>query len=199
MLKSSPQWIWQRFWGNAEFRLLVADRIQKYFFNDGLLTPAAAQARFMNRKEQIDRAVVGESARWGDAQRPDPLTRRDWLRMVNVITNNYFPRRTAIVLSQLKARRLYPDLAAPIFNQNGGIITNGFNLVISTAEGTAYYTLDGSDPRVIGGGLAPNAKAYNSPLPLRRDTVVHCRVLNGATWSAQSEAVFTVGPPNPNR
>jgi hypothetical protein len=51
-----------------EFRVRYADRIQKHFFNDGLLTPEANIERLNRLAAPIDRAVVGESARWGDGR-----------------------------------------------------------------------------------------------------------------------------------
>jgi hypothetical protein len=40
--ESNPQYLWQRLWANAEFRLRTADHVQRHFFNGGALTPAAA-------------------------------------------------------------------------------------------------------------------------------------------------------------
>src|SRR4029078_3862351 len=37
--KSNPQWIWQQCWSNAEFRMRVADHVQRHFFNGGVLSP----------------------------------------------------------------------------------------------------------------------------------------------------------------
>ncbi|MEC8905564.1 MAG: lamin tail domain-containing protein, partial [Verrucomicrobiota bacterium] len=63
-------------------------------------------------------------------------------------SDNYFPRRTDIVLNQFKSRRWYPGTAAPDFSQHGGSVSSNFNLSInSPGNGTIYYTLDGTDPR----------------------------------------------------
>jgi hypothetical protein len=64
----NPWFYWQALRFNPEFRLRVADHAQKFFFNGGALTKEAAKARWLARMEEIDRAVVGESARWGDAR-----------------------------------------------------------------------------------------------------------------------------------
>ncbi|HMP08331.1 MAG TPA: dockerin type I domain-containing protein [Lacipirellulaceae bacterium] len=47
-----------------------------------------------------------------------------------------------------------------------------------------YYTLDGSDPRLLGGGLSPSAIAYAGPIELVDTTRIRTRMLNGTTWSA---------------
>lgn len=75
LTKSNPQYLWQQLSANPEFRLRVADHIQKHFFNDGALTPASARARFAVRTNQIYSAVVAESARWG-FQGGDPAQSR---------------------------------------------------------------------------------------------------------------------------
>ncbi len=190
---SSPQWVWQRLWTNAEFKLLVADRIQKHFFNGGALSPEAARERFLRRKNEIDRAVVGESARWGDSKRGAPLTRNvEWIAEINNILNNYLPTRTTVVLSQLKSKGLYPSVAAPSFAQHGGAFDAGFRLTMTAPAGTIYYTLDGSDPRRMGGAIAPGAVSYNTPVTLQESTVVRARAYNGSTWSALNQASFTL-------
>ncbi|PYM14579.1 MAG: hypothetical protein DME18_06385 [Verrucomicrobia bacterium] len=193
LLKSNPQYVFQQLWANAEFNLRCADRIQKHFFNGGALTPQAAIARFMKRKAEIDRAVVGESARWGDAQREPPLTRNaEWMAEINRIINSYMPQRTGIVLNQLKAKGLYPNVTAPSFNQFGGNVPSGFQLTMTAPAGTIYYTRDGSDPRLAGGAVSPTALAYGGALTLTQSARIKARVLSGGVWSALNEATFYI-------
>ncbi|HEV8293465.1 MAG TPA: lamin tail domain-containing protein, partial [Tepidisphaeraceae bacterium] len=61
--------------------------------------------------------------------------------------------------------------------------------------GTIYYTTDGSDPRLVGGGLNGGAIAYSDTINLTQSTNVRARVLNGSTWSAIIDAKFIIGPP----
>ncbi len=192
--KSSPQYIWKQLTANAEFRLEVADHIQKHFFNGGLLTPQANTARFMKRKAEIDRAVVGESARWGDAKVARPMTRDDsWIAAINSVVNNYFPSRTQIVLDQLKGDGLYPDVPAPSFNQQGGAVNPDFSLTMDGPVGAnIYYTLDGTDPRLMGGSISSKAVRYASAITLNQNAIVKARVLSGSTWSALNEAEFAI-------
>ncbi len=51
---------------NPEYKLKFSDHVQKLMHNGGLLTPATAAAVYQARADEIDRAIVGESARWGD-------------------------------------------------------------------------------------------------------------------------------------
>jgi hypothetical protein len=153
-----PTRLHQRLIANADYRLRFADRVRKHFFNDGALTPANAAARFMALADQVNEAVVPESARWGDYRRDvhsfqDPpylLYTRDahWTPEYNRLVNQYFPVRSANVLSQLTSLGLYTSVVPPTFNQHGGTVASGFNLTMTAPAGTIYYTTDGSEPIV---------------------------------------------------
>jgi hypothetical protein len=189
---SSPQWVWQKLQANAEFRLLVADHVHRHFFNGGILTVPRARELFLARTGQLDRAVVGESARWGDSKRFTPFTRADWQNAVNNVLNNFLPQRSDIVLNQLRNGGLYPAVIAPSFSQHGGNVQPGFNLSMSAGVGVIHYTLDGSDPRLRGGGVSPAARIYSGSITLTETVEVKARVLNGSTWSALNAATFTI-------
>jgi hypothetical protein len=192
--KSNPQSIFELLEDNSEFRLAVADRIHKWFFNDGVLTPANAAKLFNVRVNEIARSVVGESARWGDAQRTTPFTLDDtWVPAVNDVLTNFFPQRTTVVFNQLKADNLYTTVLPPEYSQHGGVISNGFKLTINKpgGQGTIYYTTDGSDPRLFGGNVSPTALTYSAQISLNASTTVRARIrLADGTWSALTEANF---------
>jgi hypothetical protein len=193
LLKSNPQYVFQQLWQNTEFKIRLADRVQKHFFNGGALSPPAALARFMKRKNEIDRAVVAESARWGDSKREPPRTRNaEWITEINRVANNYIPQRTGIVLNQLQTKSLYPTVDAPTFNQFGSNVTSGFALTMSAPAGTIYYTRDGSDPRARGGAVSGSALPYTSALPLTQSAQVKARALSGGVWSAVVDATFYI-------
>ncbi len=192
ILKSNPQWVWQQLSANAEFRLRVADHVHKHFFNGGILTPASTAAMLMKRKNQLDRAVVGESARWGDAKRTTPYTRTTWLNAVNNVVNNYLPRRSDIVLTQLKAKNLYPATVAPSFSVFGGNVAPGSSVSITAPAGIVYVSQDGSDPRLFGGAVSPSVRPQSGPLVLNESLTAKARVLVGTNWSALVEAPFTL-------
>ncbi|HEY3324999.1 MAG TPA: cadherin domain-containing protein [Planctomycetota bacterium] len=196
LLKSNPQWIFQQCMANAEFRMKVADHVRKHFFGSGALTPAACAARFQARMNQLDRAVVGESARWGDSKLSTPATRNDWLNVCNNVLNNFFPTRTQVVLNQLMSANLYPSLSAPTFSQYGGSISPGFTCTVTNpnATGRVYYTVDGADPRAVGGGIAASAvagSATTTSVVMNGTVTLRTRVLDGSNWSAMTEATFT--------
>ncbi|NIQ08197.1 MAG: hypothetical protein GWO10_00070, partial [candidate division Zixibacteria bacterium] len=154
-----PSRLHQQLTQNDEYRLLFADHVHRHFFNDGVLTPEGAEALYSIRLREVDRAIVGESARWGDNQidkYPNIRYMRDphWLLERDWQLNNYIPERNGIVLEDLKSRGLYPDVNAPVFYingsyQHGGPVLAGADLSIDNTNqsGNIYYTLDGSDPR----------------------------------------------------
>lgn len=187
---------------NAQYRLDFADRVQKHMFNNGALTPANVAARYAKRASEVELAMVAESARWGDYRRDvhqyssapyELYTRNQHFNTErNRLLTQYFPGRTATVLNQLRGAGLYPATAAPTFNQNAGLVPNGFKLALS-GPGTIYYTLDGSDPRVrYSGAIAPGARTYSTEVTLGSSVLVKARSRNGTEWSALTEAVFQV-------
>jgi len=66
--------------------------------------------------------------------------------------------------------------------------------VAGSGTGTVYYTTDGTDPRLHGGGIAPGALLYDSPVTLTESAVFKARAKNAGQWSALNEAAFAVGP-----
>jgi hypothetical protein len=194
--KSSPQYLWSRMYANAEFRILVADHIQRHFFNGGVFSTDGARRSFLVRSNEIQTAIVAESARWGDAKTATPYTRNHWVTEMNRIYGTYFVQRPATVLSQLRADNLWPTIVAPTFSSYGGLVPAGFPLYMTNANAssTIYYTLDGTDPRLRGGNLSPTAIAYvpNTPVLLNSSGRVRARVRSGTTWSPIVEAQFYI-------
>ncbi|HXG46775.1 MAG TPA: lamin tail domain-containing protein, partial [Methylomirabilota bacterium] len=219
---SNPTAIFNRLLTNAEFRVLLGDHIHRHFFNDGIFytdpanpvyNPAFPERnrpahRFMQMLQQIDTAIVCESARWGDVgpgRENNPHTRngsfyeeRDILMGYRATFGShspvFFPSRSTNLLNQFRTRGWYPSVVAPTFNQHGGRVAAGFNLTMTAPAGTIYYTTNGSDPRVYGSGaVSPQAVGYGGgPVVVNRSMVVKARALWGTNWSALNEATFTV-------
>ncbi len=168
----NPQWLHQKLMSHPEYRMRFADRAHKHFFNDGAMTTDNATALLLNRAAEYNTAIIAESARWGDhrSDRLDnPYTQAHWWAEINgFLVNTYLSGRTQTVLNQLKNRQLYPTVEAPAFNQHGGYVSPGFDCTMSAPAGTIYYTLDGSDPRLPGGSLNPQALEYASGEPIQQ-------------------------------
>jgi len=150
-----------------EYRQRFADRAHFHLTGEGALTPAKTQARWQKYASSIDKAVIAESARWGDHRQSTPYDRDDWLVEQNRLYNSYFPVRTANVISQLENAGLFPDVEAPAFAINGQTSGGGFvgpenKLTLNGDAGIIYYTLDGSDPLLPDGSLHPGALSLAS-------------------------------------
>ncbi len=160
--QNNPHYLVDRLMSNEDFRVLMADHIYERFFNGGALTPEAAIDRYMTRANEIDRAIVGESARWGDSRRSRPYTRDvEWVGERDRLMNDYFPVRTDIVMNQLRQAGFYPAVSPPQFYidgtfQRGGQVDERAALTMTASGGDIWYTTDGSDPRLAGTGGGPS-------------------------------------------
>lgn len=183
--------------GGTEYRMFLADRIHKHLFGNGVLTPAKNDARLRAMCTPIERAFIPESARWS-YDTTQNRTWASWKGARDVCLNSWIPNRTNTVLGYFRAGTpttlLYSSLNAPVFSQNGGTFAPGFTFTMSVASmpvgGTIRYTLDGSDPRLPGGAVAPGALTYTAAIPLTQNTIVRARTLSGTTWSALQESFF---------
>jgi hypothetical protein len=195
---------------NAEYKLRFNDRVQRLMRNGGLLTQSQASAAYQARVNEINRAIVGESARWGDNRSfTDPYDRNDFISTANVLASSFFVSRTNNVISQFSTRGWLVTLGAPVFSHLGGNVSPGTQLTLSKPGGSPggaviYYTLDGSDPRLPGGGISPTAILYSGPVTLNSSVVVKSRIFfdnSGIVndFSPIIAATFTVGGPFPLR
>ena len=157
-----PRLLHQGLMANPEYKLLFADRVAEHCFNDGLLTDEMSIARIDTRAQEIDSAIIANSARWGDSKREAVLTRTDWLSAVQAV-RRFFNNRASTLIGQLRSVGWYPNIDPPGFSQHGGSIAQGAGIVLSTNATGVYYTLDGSDPRAPGGAVA--AGSIRLPFP----------------------------------
>ncbi len=194
---------------NADFKIMFADRVYEHFYNGGAfyVNPASPAwnpshpennrpaERFAAAAERVSRAIVGESARWGDQLGTGPYTRDEhWQPRRDSILRTYFPVRSAKVLDQFRTAGLYPRIEPPMMNQRGGVVNSGFKLTLSSPVGIIYYTTNGTDPRTPITAV-PQGLPYTGPITITNLLRVRARVLNGLEWSALNEAAFIIGTP----
>jgi hypothetical protein len=206
--KFHPQWLHYRLTSNTEYKLRFANHVYKQFFNLGCMTPAKATELFLSRAQEIEMAIIGESARWGNTYLNPAATKDDdWLPAITDIVDNYFPVRTGIVLGQLKAVGLYPTIDPPIFENNGEEIMASslkiksgdvLKLVNPNTKGTIRYTIDSQDPRAIGGSSSGSALDGGNEVEVTVNATmaIKARVLNSTTWSALHEIMVFADPPS---
>jgi len=164
--------------GHPEYNLLMADKLQCACFEDGILTPAKMTELYSERAAQIDTSLIAESARWGNVVFTDkgnvdvPVWDiQTWNTERNRMINSHIANRTNKLIN--------------------------FQLVLSNLEnnGNIYYTLDGTDPRLYGGAINPNAYLYTGFMTLP-DGVheIKARVrVSQSEWSAMCPRTFYVG------
>ncbi|NQT89430.1 lamin tail domain-containing protein, partial [bacterium] len=196
---NKPTSVHQDLTANLEYRVLFGDRMHEHFFNGGALTSEQTIARYGALTDEIDLAIIAQSARWGDFTGTLYTRDNQWVAERDWILNTYLPQRTDIVFQQLKGRGLYPDVVAPFFNQHGGAFPVDFFLTMAAPAGTTYYTTDGSDPRLEGGALSPTAIEYTGAFELVDGVHIKARTLDGADWSALNQATFVPEIPPPLR
>jgi len=196
-LEFNPQWLHFKLTQHPEYKMHFIDRAYHLLEEGGVLTPEKCAERMEARKNSIDLAIIGESARWGDAQTYDglPMTKADWDAEVSSLMNVFFPNRTNILIDQLKAEGLYSDLKPPVIYISGmnppdGLYylsgTEDVNINRNNSSGSIYYTTNGKDPRAIGGGISDDALEVTSQegtFNLQHSSQILARVKDGNNWS----------------
>ncbi len=192
---NSPAFLYDRLRQNPAFRQMFSDRVHAMLFNDGPLSVNKNIERWRMRATEIDQAIVGESARWGDVRVNPAFTREGhWLPEIDWVADTYFPQIHAIALQRFRNVSLYPTVSAPSMNingqpQHGGAILSGDLLTLTAPAGQIFYTLDGSDP------MGAQGLPYLGGIPLAASTEVRTRALVLGQWSALTVASFAVPTP----
>jgi CotH kinase protein/Lamin Tail Domain/Secretion system C-terminal sorting domain len=197
-----PQWLHYKLTANAEYRNLFRDKAFQYFREGGVFSPAKTADRFKSRADEINLAIIGESARWGDSQvSPSRTKDDDWLPEIEQMYSDYFPVRTGIVIGQMKDAGLYSDFEAPVVSRAGSpltdqaySITDAFDLSVDNpnTSGILYYTLDGSDPRQIGGLVSDQAieSGDHAVITIGSSTILKARIKFDNEWSPIRQVYF---------
>ncbi len=182
---------------NEEYRLMFADAVYKHLFNNGALTPENFKKNFNFRKEEIEKAIILESARWGDYRENVSgvtYTKNEfWIPEVDRALGDYIPKRRDIFMEQLRDNdnKLFPDFMPPIIKVEETSNSKKYvTLLLSNyASGDIYFTLDDTDPRLIGGGI--NGTKYVEKITIENTTILKARIrTSDKKWSALTEKVF---------
>ncbi len=209
----TPAAMWHALRGHPEFRSKVADRAHRLLHNDGPLSPAAAAARLDAMIDELDTAMVAESARWGGVSGigfrsvngvfhrtwDNPLLKRDthWRPEVEWLRDTFAAQRGQILQNQLAARSLWPLTEPVSISPFGGQVAPGDPVEMSAPAGVIYYTTDGTDPRVpLSGTIAGTAQIYSAPLTTGGLTPLTVKArAYAAGWSPLTEVTFISGMP----
>ena len=147
--------LWHALRRNSDFMIRFADRAYRHLFDDGALTDENCQGRYLALNDLIRDAVVAESARWGDTcesiGHPTRTRDVDWaLAEAEMLGPGFMEGNAARFVASLRREGYYPRIDPPVLVPRGGQVPAGLPLVMTNpnAQGTIYFTLDGSDPRL---------------------------------------------------
>ncbi|MBL9174843.1 MAG: CotH kinase family protein [Verrucomicrobiales bacterium] len=177
---------------DPEYRLAFADRVQRHCFGDGALTPEASARRWRLRAAEVELPLLAESARWGAYRRDPPFTLDDWHAEKTRLLTGYFPKRTQVLLKQLRTAGLYPAVPAPSLQRRISA-SDPSEVLLSPEPGgpetrILHLTRDGHDPRTPGTGEpSPSSQILRGELSVRASDRVRVRARVGSDWSALVE------------
>ncbi|MCC7375783.1 MAG: lamin tail domain-containing protein [Verrucomicrobiales bacterium] len=174
-----PDGIFQSLMRFADFRVLLRDRVYRHCFGNGILTPARAAAVYDARMNEIREAIVAETARWQPSSTVGTLPwdrDQEWTNEWRYLKETFFPQRTDRLLQQLRAHSGWWTVLPPTLSPVPGGVPAEQSLQFAASSGSVYFTTDGSDPRLPGGGLNPVAKSAG---PSGGDRVL---IKAGSTW-----------------
>jgi len=187
---SGPLWFRSLALNDPEFWIVWVDRWQA--MRKGPLSDVAMSERIERYRLEITNAATRNYTKWpGPLNTSGALVVTNWSGKVDVMKNHVLTRGQWID-DQL--------IDPPTFNHPGGQVTNGFQLTVSGPQ-AKYYTLNGSDPRAVGG--APAGTLFSTPITITSNTLVKCRAWDGTSfvnapatwpWSAVSEVMLVVNP-----
>lgn len=163
---------------SPEFITLFADRIQKHYFNNGVLT----EGHVAQRCTELYEEVIPQFYYCFPSDGPFDTSARDvWA-----------PNRRPYMFNQFITEGLWPGIPAPAFSHADGYVEEGTQVVISNlhTSGSIYYTTDGTDPRAPGG--APIGTLYTSPVSVTQTVKLRARVYTPSAWSALEDITLNV-------
>jgi len=123
---------------------------------------------------------------------------RRWPILGRSVNPNYFVGQTydeevRWMKEWIRARIAWIDrqfVAAPSFSLKEVAKDSGKALALRSRTGKIYYTLDGTDPRLPGGGVSATAKVYSAPIPGEGRARLFARANEDGRWSSPTVTSF---------
>ncbi len=165
---------WDRLFTDPDFYQEYIDRYQQLRRSN--LSTVQVNALIDALGNEVRRAAARDWSRWGPSSRTPT-----------------YQGELNLMKTWLQARLDFMDsqwVRPPSFITTPGTIQPGSLISLNVPVGNAYYTLDGSDPRAPGGGIASQALTYVGPFPLNANARIRVRIRN------PSHTALT-GPNNP--
>jgi len=186
---------WGRMFSDLDFWQKYIDRWQELrrgpFSNRSLHFLADTLADQVRAAQPRERSRWGVAPRGGSYQSEVDFT-KNWLRdRADWMDTQFVP--------------------PPVLASNPGRVEPGSQVTLQGTPGAImYYTLDGSDPRLPGGALAPSARVYAGPIAVNANIRLMARALNSnhrnltgannppvsSTWSGFVAGTFYTAVPD---
>ena len=195
--------IFKRLSTSPEFRLRFADRVNLHLFNGGMLDDrdpdgsGPLKSHFAQRLGELV-TEVGPLVLYNTYSSLNTSNFDTWVTP-DTGRRSYLLGTTA-GRQMLRNAGFWPVTEPPVFSQFGGIVPANYSLSITSAVATAgqtatiYYTLNGQDPRLMGGALNSIAITCTNAFPVNQILTVKARARNNTTgeWSPITEATFAL-------
>ena len=172
--------------GHPDFQVALKDALHRNL--NGVLSPAAAAARYTALADEARPLLRLEEATWGGGTW---TVDGDWETERQRILDDFIAGRANALFGQAAAAGWW-TLPAPTFSLPAGLVAEGADLdVTADADAEVWLTLDGADPRAPGGDPAPQAAVAGSVL-LPYTTTVSARLRDGDDWGPIESRLYEV-------
>lgn len=172
---------WKYLWADPDFWQQFTDRWAE--LRGGILTDSNLTGLVTQYETELGEAAVRNYAKWTATpprDGPDPGSAATFSDEMDIV-RQWMTQRAAWIDTQF--------VPSPLPSPAGGQ-TAAFTLTAS--QGTIHYTLDGSDPRLPGGGIDPLSLtlASGASVNISGSTLLTARAKNGALWSAPASGYY---------
>lgn len=164
---------WARLFDDPDFWQRWIDRWTE--LRRGELTAAHMSSILDAMREEIREAAPRNFQKWG------------------LISPSQWPAEVDRVKNYLRVRADWIDsqfARPPVVSPAGQEIEPGFEVTITAPSGEIWYTIDGSDPRLRGGAVAPGAIRYDGSFSVDENARVVARARRGADWSGVAAETY---------
>jgi hypothetical protein len=180
---------------NPEFMMLFADRTYRHLYNRGALAADTSTDRLTAMSNWVRPALEAEIWQWGDKGQ------NNWNNRL-ATAFSHCTSNAGNLISSMRTEDYYPDVDPPGYLHNSVVIEQVMNNVPvghsvqlmnpNAGTGSIYYTTDGSDPRLTGGGISGVAVNGGDTvtISITTPTRLKSRILHAGEWSAIHESVF---------
>ena len=176
---------WGRLFDDEDFLQQWIDRWQD--LRTGQFANSALTGRLDGLAAQVTESQPRNAAKWpAVAPNGGPLTGLGgWAGEVDHL-KNWVTQRADWMDTQFTN--------PPVLQASGTVAANA-TVVAQAQEGTIYYTIDGSDPRLPGGAVSGSATTTAGSIAIPQTRTIVARARLGSDWSGPVQSTFVVGVP----